>query len=575
MAATIALTGGGVAMIGGVRVSARSPWSPAFLGVAALIGWAISALRHASVVCDLHDLSDNLERRARALSLALAVVAALAAAGLGSASAAGADASGYLSEARLLASGALTHRETLASIATWSDGPASLAPLGWLATARGVQVPTYPIGLPLLMAPLHAVGGADLAFLVIPATLAVAIIAIAAIAHATAGPVAGLIAAAWLAGSPTWQFHALQPMSDVPAAAGWLLCWALLIASPSRWPVVRVAVCAGVAAAVAVLIRPNLAPLAAIPACYVLLGGDGATRHARGERWRRAIAFAAPVAVAGTAVAAAQWYWFGSPLRSGYGTAAEIYSAANVAPNLRLYAEWFVGVEQPLLLTAPLAVWLVRGRVFVWLFGFALAVVAAYLVYAVFEVWTYLRFLLPAIGIAIAASACVAAKMIARLPKPLRVAAFVVVLVTLVAGGARSAAAHGVFDIAARQARASLAGRYLAAQVGQPALIVSGEQSGAMRYYTDGAILRWDVLTPDAWRTALAQVQRLGSDVWIVLDEWEEPLFRAKFIGTPLGDLAWPAAADAGTLVRTRVWRAADAARFERGEVMRTERLRD
>src|SRR5258705_9532395 len=68
------------------------------------------------------------------------------------------------------------------------------------------------------------------------------------------GPVTGAIAALLTMTSPTVLFMSLWSMADVPAAAFWTA--SLLIAS--RWSSAIGAACAGAAAGMAVLIRPNL-----------------------------------------------------------------------------------------------------------------------------------------------------------------------------------------------------------------------------------------------------------------------------------------------------------------------------
>src|SRR4029453_3922936 len=106
---------------------------------------------------------------------------------------------------------------------------------------------------------------------------------------------------------------------------------------------------AGCAGAAAVLIRPNLAPLAALPALYLLLADRRALVRVRAQR---ALLCAIPVAMAGLAIAYLQQRWFGSPLRSGYGTAQEIYARSNFAPNFALYTRWLVDTHGPWLLAA-------------------------------------------------------------------------------------------------------------------------------------------------------------------------------------------------------------------------------
>ena len=71
-------------------------------------------------------------------------------------------------------------------------------------------------------------------------------------------PAAGTFAAVLLSVSPTFLLQAVQPMSDVPVTACWMA--ALLLA---RRPNAAGAMLAGVVASLAVLIRPNLAPLVA------------------------------------------------------------------------------------------------------------------------------------------------------------------------------------------------------------------------------------------------------------------------------------------------------------------------
>ena len=69
------------------------------------------------------------------------------------------------------------------------------------------------------------------------------------------------------------------------------------------------------------LIRPNLAPLAIVPLFLA----------------RNRIAFSIPVAIAGLFLALLQSLWYGSPLRSGYGSAEELFALANIAANASRY----------------------------------------------------------------------------------------------------------------------------------------------------------------------------------------------------------------------------------------------
>jgi hypothetical protein len=547
----LVVTNGFVTTALGFRVSARSP-GPAFIAAAAsLLAWLVAARRARAVHHDLTTLECWMSDRVRVIGAVVAAAAAGLAIGFNSFSAAGSDASGYLSQSVMLLEGRLIRTEALAPLATWEGGPATLAPLGWVATPSGDQVPTYAVGLPLLMAPLHALGGADAASLLVPASLALAVIAVGALAGRIAGAWAASIAAVWFATSPVALIESMQIMSDVPATAAWMSCWWLVFCGRHS--------SAGLVAALAVLIRPNLAPLAVLPAAFLFVRGES---QAFRPGSYRGFAFALPVALAGLVVGSLQWLWFGSPLRSGYGSASEIYSLSNLAPNAALYTAWLVEAHGPWLLIAPAALMLprleLRSRLELrWMLFFAAAVVAAYLVYAQFEVWTYLRFLLPALAVAMIAVAVVLTARLSRLPVTLRVPLLAAVLLAVISSNVAAAKRLDVFRFADRHVRARVVGERLAEELPRNAVLVSGEQSGAMRYYTGRSILRWDAMIDPAMHEALERLSRHGYQVWVVLDDWEEEVFRRRFPALAAAALDQEPMVEsaAGVGIRTRAWR--------------------
>lgn len=565
----LAVTGGFVTVLFGSRVSARSPATAAAAAALAATAWFAMAHRDRAARGDLLHLDAWIAARAmRLVSFAAATAGAVAIA-YATFSASGADPSGYLSQTFMLQRGALERSEPLAAIADWPGGAGTLAPLGWRAADEaGRQVPTYAIGLPLLMLPLQVVGAALAASLVPALALVVAVWAVGLLAREVAGPRAAVVASTWLATSPVALFEAMQPMSDVPVTAAWLVCWAAAARStdaPRRVRDRRV-MTAGAAAAIAVLIRPNLAPLASLPALWVL------SRHGP----RPAFFFGAPIAAAGLLVAYLQWRYFGSPWRSGYGTAAEIYAAANVGPNALLYARWLLDTHGPWLFAAPLALLAPAGAgrsILRWTLAFAALVVAAYLVYAVFEVWSYLRFLLPALAMAMVAVATLTARLIAALPPPARGPALLVAVLSLAAVNVASARSLGVFRVADEQSRALLAGRYLASSLGERSVVLAGEQSGSVRYYTGRPIVRWDLMPDAALAAAVNRLSAAGYDVWVALDAWEEEPFRRRFASLPAGALDWPPRVEAGGTLLTRAWRIADRPPFMAGGRAITDRL--
>ena len=101
----------------------------------------------------------------------------------------------------------------------------------------------------------------------------------------------------------------------------------------------------------------------------------------------------------------------------------------------------------------------------------------------------------------------------------------------------------------------------------EAAVILSGEQSGSMRYYTHRPILRWEAATPEALTSAIATLEA----------ERPSRLRRPRCVGERAvpqqssrrclpPSLDWPPVLEAGTSHRTRLWKLSDRDRFLRGE---------
>ena len=560
----IAVSGGFAVSVGGVRVSARS-WhlSAAAAGVAGL-GWLWTASRSRAIGADVEALGAFLETRGRSLALGIATLAVITALAFSSYSASGADASGYLSQAAMWSHLRTRVADPIVALPNWPLAPGDTAPLGWTpALVRGWQVPTYAPGLPWLMALPHALAGTTGAVLVVVLSTGVAVWATGALAWRLGGGVAALIAATLVATSPTFLYHAFQPMSDVPGTAAWIVCWLQVArAAPAS---------SGLAAAVATLIRPNLAPLAAVPWLAITLAGDRAGLPAR------AVRFALPVTAAGLVIALLQWHWYGSPLRSGYGSAGELFTLSNLGPNGRLYASWLWNAERAFVLLSGVASVCAaisaggrtrrrpaseaghsreqRVRLVVGLVCFSIGVAVAYFVYAVFDVWSYLRFLLPAMAVSAALIGAAIARAL-RIPGAAWAGAAALVLVVVASAMALQTTRRlGVFEVAAATARARDAGGQLARRLPAHAVLLAGEQSGSMRYATGRPVVRWETLDADSLRAALAVLAAEGLEAWWVLDQFEEARVRARFPGVPEAALDWPPEVEAGPLMRTRAWR--------------------
>lgn len=557
LAVIVAVSGGFRTTVGGLRISARSPLPILFLALINFTTWWSWARRAQSAGADLEAVWRGIERHSRRIVFAIAIVVTLVAAIFSTRSAAGADASGYLSQAAEWAvSQPPLHLDAITGEYPELRGWIT-TPLGWRPTPdddmlEPAQVPTYPPGLPLLMAMPHAIAGVNGAVMVVILSAAVAVIGTGALASQLGGGVAGLLAALMLALAPAFVFQSIQPMSDVPVTAAWLVCLCFAVRTDPR-----ASIGAGLASAIAILIRPNLAPLAIVPLFLA----------------ERRVMFAAPVAIAGIFLAAINSLWYGSPFRSGYGSAEDLYSLSNIAGNLPRYFNWLL-TTSPLLLLSVFGFWrLRRERTTLALLAFASLVVASYLVYGVFDDWSYLRFLLPALAILAVFTAIELSAWLTGGPVSYRAPTLLALVLAVTAHGLWVARSHDAFNLANQLRRVAVVADYINADVPPSAVILSGEQSGSMRYYTARPILRWEAATPEALAAALATLERSNRPVYIVLDAWEHAPFRAKFSALPAAALDWPPLLDAGTSHRTQLWSLGDRERFQRGERLNTLRL--
>ncbi|MEO7157863.1 MAG: hypothetical protein ABI039_09895, partial [Vicinamibacterales bacterium] len=160
VAVILAVSGGFRTTVGGLRISARSPLPILVVALLNASMWYSAARRQQAIASDLESIWIAINRHAPRIIAFLALTIAIVAATFSTRSAAGADASGYLSEAASLSTGQLFHHDDLAALTRGHD-PFLTSPLGWRpAPSDARQSPTYPPGLPLLMALPHALAGA-------------------------------------------------------------------------------------------------------------------------------------------------------------------------------------------------------------------------------------------------------------------------------------------------------------------------------------------------------------------------------------------------------------------------------
>jgi hypothetical protein len=538
----ILITGGFVVDAGPLHFSARRVAGPLVLAIA---GWAIVALRGGKELAEsAAAISHVVDRHATALALVIAAAAAGTGVAYGTYSASGSDASGYVSQAALLASGRFAEDQPLARVPAWRHGTAPFAALGYRAgQRRGELVPTYPSGLPLVMAASWRIGGTFAPFLVSPLLGALAVFCTYLLGARLRSRTAGIVAAALLGTSPIFLLQIVQPMSDVPVTAWWALAVVLALSPAAASPVA-----AGIATGLALITRPNLLPLAVVPA--LLTGGwlpPASRRQPRGLA--RLVVFAlatAPVAVVQLLL---QWRAYGTPLASGYGPVSDLFAAAYIWPNVRGYGWRLLTGETPALMLAAVSLIAIApvqhrnlstglsGVSRLWLLVFCV-VLGCYLPYVAYPEWAYLRFLLPALPLTFVLIASLLTTAVTTLPVATR--GVVLLVVVTIAGSLNVVHASGeqAFNMRRYDARYRSTGRYLEAALLRNAVVLAAQESGSARHYSRLPIVRWDLIDDDL-DGAINVLRALGRHPVLLVEDWERADFAARFTRSRLALLDW------------------------------------
>ncbi len=449
----------------------------------------------------------------------------------GTFTASGSDSYGYVSQANLWLNGTLIIEQPLHDQVTWRWANWTLSPLGYRpGQTGGTMVPAYAPGLPLLMAAFKFVGGDVALYSVVPLLGALAVWLTYRLGLTLAGPPAAALAAFALLVSPIFLFQLVYPMSDVPATAWWLAAIVTALRGSMLY-----AVLSGLAAAVAILTRPNLFPLAGL-----VLGLTLAHHGLNGVGVGRAAAFAVAALPGPIAVAILNTHLYGSPFASGYGTAETIFAGRNFATNLWQYPLWLVQTQTPFILLAFAAPVLLRRRGNAAAFQLSLfaliffgGVLLMYLWYTPYPDWTFLRFLMPALPILLVAAAASFGELAPSSPRTRRVAFAIVAIVLAVSGVWQG---RGAFRTRAFEARYQAAARFAAA-LPDNAVFLCNQHSGSLRYYANRLTLRFEWLEPDVYVTALDQLQQAGHQIFVVLDDREREIFKARYSG--VADVSW------------------------------------
>jgi hypothetical protein len=537
-AALVVATGGISVRIAGVLFRSRDP-GRAFVIVAVLL--ATQALLYRKQFSrDVERIVAFASRRAVWFGAALSLLLVAHAIVNGSFVAAGSDSYGYVSQAYGWVEGPLPHPYPLRLSLPFPSGDQMQIPLGHKpGQTPHTMVPTYASGLPFMMALGIVAFGSIGPYLVVPFSAALLVWFTFALGRRVDGPIAGVTAAIVAATSPIVLFQSVSPMSDIPAGALWT--GALLGAlGNSR----RSTFLAGVGAAAGLMVRPNLPLLAVVLFCWIAITARGR------ERFVRAALFSIPIVPAVIATAAINAAWYGSPFTSGYGSSADIYALANIAPNLRLYPVWLWQSQGLWILLAFATILpLVRASdrrgpvALCWVYF--IATLASYLPYTPFEVWWYIRFLLPGLGALYVLIAVGILYVARRIRHPWGTLAASVILLLSVKHTTEFALDNSVFGGLRRgEQRYADVAEFVYRNLPDNAVIFAMQHSGSLRMWGGRLTLRYDWIDPDSnpelRPRVVPELERLGLHPYLAIDDWEAPDVRRHFGLAADQSLPWP-----------------------------------
>jgi hypothetical protein len=254
---------------------------------------------------------------------------------------------------------------------------------------------------------------------------------------------------------------------------------------------------------------------------------------APGARSKSLARFALGLAPLVALQAGLQWYLFGSPFSTGYGSLAALYAGHSAFGNLGIYARGLLTVHTPWWLLALAAAAAAPRREALW-WGLAVLVLcgAPYVFYFRFDHWETLRFLLP--GVVLLSMA--AATGIIRAADAMRgrsaAAALVFVAVCAAAFAVRSGAflqREGVPRLMDRESRYPDTAERVARLTPMSSVVFAAQHSGSLRHYANRVTLRWDLLRPEDLTPVLAALKARSLAAFVVLEGDEQPRFRTRF----------------------------------------------
>jgi hypothetical protein len=525
----------------GLRVSSRDPIRP-LLVAAVVVAWAFWRHGRVGVARDLDIIRVDIDFDRWAPPLALILSLATVAIGVTwtTRTAGGADSWSFVSQAKLWADGNLIVEQPIVSQVPWPHADRSFTPLNYTQVKdRPAIVSIAAPGYPMLMAafsPIHP----DAIFWVVPLSGGLLVGMSFLLGRALGGSAVGLLTCALVATSPAVLFQLVAPMSDVVVAAFWVA--ALVIAIPNRretW------LGAGTVSSLAILTRPNTAPIAAVFAIAAFWNwrDQGGAQTMRERLWK-VVAYGTGTVPGVLSAAAINTALYGGPFQSGYGTAANLYSVQNLLPNTWRYFSWLLSSETPFVLLALAVPFVIRDRATRRLAVFsglcAFATWFCYVFYLVFNDWWYLRFVLTAFPCILGLASLSFVWLARKIPPAARTPAVLMLLVPLLVWRIDYATDAGAFRSWKHERRYIDAGRLVNRRLEPNAILYSGQHSGSLRYYGHRLTIRWQSFDPTWFDRSIQILKDMGYKPYIVVEDGEREDFRQALGGSRYGQLDWP-----------------------------------
>jgi hypothetical protein len=533
---SVAVTGGFLFSIGGRAFSSREPMRPLYwtLLPLALFVWLNGVERTARAWSSALRRIDHRWAAAALTVMTFVLGTAYATTAVG-----GSDAYGYVSEADLWLRSDLRLPQPWVEKAPWPDAARTFSPLAYRPAGTGNPtdiVPVYSPGLPLLMAAAKRVGGHGALFLIVPLAGALLVLTTWGIGRRLGSSAAGLIAALFVASSPAFLFMLMTPMSDVPAAACWAISFYFLLR-----PSVPSGSLAGLAAGLAVLIRPNVIWIAVPIALWLIWHAARSPRDARGKAIARLMGFSFGVSAGALFIGAVNAKLYGSPLQSGYGALGPLFGWSNVPINARHYLEWLVSSQTLfIILGLVAAVWpwrkiwpTVTDRSFLWLTSATvIGIWLFYCFYLPFDEWWFLRFLLiswPFIMLGLGA-------VLVAFSRGRAIGLVLSTCLVFVLGirEFNDSRVRGAFELWQGDREFVVAAQLTRAAIPPSSVVLSELHSGSLRYYGGCMTLEYSWLDRAWLDRAVAWLGDHGAPAYALLAPGEVKAFKARFAGSTI-----------------------------------------